>query len=42
MTDPSWLHTLLANPWVLAYLAGLITGWQAARKSVAYMLGFRR
>jgi hypothetical protein len=40
MTD-LW-HALAANPWLLAYAAGCLTGWQAARRSVAYMLGIKR
>lgn len=33
-----WEHAI-ANPWVLAYLAGLYTGWQSARRTTRYMLG---
>lgn len=32
-------HAFLSNPWVLAYLAGLYTGWQSARRTTRYMLG---
>ena len=34
-------HALLTNPWLLAYLAGILTGWGAARRATAYMLGGR-
>jgi hypothetical protein len=30
---------LAANPWMLAYAAGCITGWGAARRATRYMLG---
>lgn len=39
MTD-LW-HALAGNPWVLAYLAGLWTGWTTARRTTRYMLGGR-
>jgi len=35
-------HQLAANPWLLAYAAGCITGWHAARRATAYMIGLRR
>lgn len=34
-------HTLWASPVVLAYLAGCLTGWRAARRATHYMLGGR-
>lgn len=27
------------NPWVLAYFAGVVTGWHLARRSTRYMIG---
>ena len=35
------LHTLAASPWLLAYAAGCLTGWTAARRATRYMLGGR-
>lgn len=32
---------LARNPWVIAYLAGIATGWKLARRSTRYMLGGR-
>jgi len=32
-------HALLTNPLILAYLAGILTGWGAARRTTKYMLG---
>lgn len=32
-------HTLAASPWILAYVAGCLTGWRAARRTTRYMLG---
>jgi hypothetical protein len=40
MTGDLW-HQFLTNPWVLAYVAGIWTGWTAARRSTRYMLGGR-
>jgi hypothetical protein len=43
MTDT--LHQLTleiaSNPWLAAYIAGVLTGWHAARRSTRYMLGGR-
>lgn len=39
MTD-LW-HQLAANPWLLAYAAGCVTGWTMARRATRYMLGGR-
>jgi hypothetical protein len=39
MTD--LVHQIAGNPWVLIYLAGILTGWQAARRTTRYMLGGR-
>jgi hypothetical protein len=43
--DPSpfavWLAELIHNPWVIAYVAGVLTGWHLARRSTRYMLGGR-
>ena len=39
MTDA--LHYLASNPWTLAYAAGCLTGWTAARRATRYMLGGR-
>lgn len=35
------VNALAHNPWVIAYLAGIVTGWTAARRSIRYMLGGR-
>jgi len=32
---------IAANPWFLAYAAGCLTGWHAARRTTRYMLGGR-
>jgi hypothetical protein len=32
---------LAQNPWVIAYAAGVVCGWQWARRSTRYMLGGR-
>jgi hypothetical protein len=34
-------NSLVSNPWILAYVAGCVTGWHAARRSTRYMLGGR-
>jgi hypothetical protein len=43
MTDT--LHQLFAeisaNPFAVAYIAGVLTGWHFARRSTRYMLGGR-
>lgn len=39
-TLSAWLDHIAANPWVLAYAAGVLTGWTAARRATRYMLGF--
>jgi len=39
MTD--FWHSLAVNPWVLAYAAGCLSGWAAARRMTRYMLGGR-
>ena len=38
---PAMLDQLRANPWLAAYLAGIVTGWTLARRSTRYMLGGR-
>jgi hypothetical protein len=35
------INELTHNPWVLAYVAGVVTGWSLARRSTRYMLGGR-
>ena len=35
------LATLARNPWVLAYIAGIATGWSFARRATRYMIGGR-
>ena len=35
------VHALASNPWIVAYLAGVATGWTAARRATRYMLGGR-
>jgi hypothetical protein len=30
---------LTHNPWIVAYVAGVLTGWHLARRSTRYMLG---
>ena len=43
--DPALLVQTLAmfarNPWVLAYIAGIATGWSFARRATRYMIGGR-
>lgn len=34
-------HVLIANTWLLAYAAGCLSGWHAARRMTRYMLGGR-
>jgi hypothetical protein len=34
-------HQLATNPWLIAYAAGCLTGWTAARRSIRYLLGGR-
>ena len=36
----AWAY-LSANPYLLAYVAGCLTGWTAARRTTRYMLGGR-
>ena len=36
-----WIGELIRNPWVIAYGAGVLTGWHLARRSTRYMLGGR-
>jgi hypothetical protein len=35
------VNALIHNPWVIAYIAGIATGWKLARRSTRYMLGGR-
>jgi hypothetical protein len=43
--DPSLLFQAIGefarNPWVLAYIAGIATGWSFARRATRYMIGGR-
>lgn len=40
MTSELW-NSIAGNPWVLAYLLGIVTGWTAARRATRYMIGGR-
>jgi hypothetical protein len=35
------LDQLTANPWLIVYAAGVLSGWHLARRSTRYMLGGR-
>lgn len=35
------LGELARNPWFIAYVAGVLTGWKLARHATRYMLGGR-
>lgn len=36
---PDWLSHLASNPWLIAYLAGVLTGVQLQRRLVRWALG---
>lgn len=38
MTAAALWHAFLASPWTLAYAAGCLTGWNAARRVTRYMV----
>jgi hypothetical protein len=44
MTAADLWHQIVTNPWIIAYAAGVLSGWTAARRTTRYMLGggFRR
>lgn len=41
MTAADVFSRLVANPWLLAYAAGIVTGWNLSRHVTRYMLGGR-
>jgi hypothetical protein len=38
MMSDLW-RQLVTNPWVLAYVLGIVTGWNLSRRTTRYLLG---